>query len=118
MLSNVQVNFLAEKINEKVNLPILGEKAEFALIKKAIYKVLDALDDEIPEEFLDFLEDTAQGFDPENGTNIEQVKNNVVTFINKKVDLPIIGEKTEKKIFETLVDVLLDAMTKGKKLGE
>ncbi|MBT3385784.1 MAG: hypothetical protein HN778_07660 [Prolixibacteraceae bacterium] len=117
MLSNVQINFLAEKINEKVNLPLLGEEAELALIKKAIYKVLDILEDEIPDEFVDFLEDTALGFDPEQGVNIELVKTKIVTFVNEKVDLPILGEETEKKIFSRLADVLIDAMTKGNKLG-
>lgn len=118
MLSNVQVNYLAEKINEKVNLPILGEQAEFALIKKAIYKILDVLEDEVPEEFVDFLEDTAQGFDPGQAVDIELVKNNLVAFVNAKVNLPLVGEETEKKIFSTLADVLFEAMTQGKKLGD
>lgn len=117
MLSNVQINFVAGKINEKVDLPILGEQAEFAIIKKAINKVLDVLEDEIPNEFVDFIEDTAQGFDPEQGTNVELVKENIITFVNEKVNLPLIGEKTEAKIFSTLVDILFEAMTKGKKLG-
>lgn len=116
MLSKGQVNFLAGKINKKVNIPILGEKAEFALIKKAINKVLKVLEDEIPEEFMDFLEDTAIGFDPEQGINIELIKNNLVTFVNEKVNIPIIGEKAEKKVFSAALDILFEAMTKGKKL--
>jgi len=117
MLSNEQVNYIAEKINEKVNLPILGEKAEFAIIKKAVKKVLNVLEDEIPEEYLDFLEDTAKGFDPEQGANIRLIKNNIVSFVNKKVDIPLLSENTEEEVFSTLIDVLFDAMTKNKKLG-
>lgn len=118
MLSNEQVIYIAEKINEKVNLPILGEKAEFAIIKKAVEKVLKVLDNEIPEEYLDFLEDTSEGFDPEQGANIQLLKNNIVEFVNKKVDIPLLGENTEKKVFTAGVDVLFDAMTKNKKLGD
>lgn len=118
MLSNEQVVFIAEKINEKVNLPILGEKAELAIIKKAVKKVLKLLEDEIPEEYLDFLEDTAKGFDPEQGANIQLIKGNIVEFVNKKVDIPLLNENTEKEVFGTLIDVLFDAMTKDKKLGE
>ncbi len=118
MLSNEQVIFIANKINEKINLPILGEKAEFAIIKKAVTKVLKVLEGEIPEEYLDFLEDTAQGFDPEQGANIQLIKNNIVEFVNKKVDIPLLSETTEGELFSTLIDVLFDAMTKNKKLGD
>jgi len=117
MLSNEQVIFIANKINEKVNLPILGEKAEFFIIKKAVTKVLDVLDDEIPEEYLDFLEDTAKGFDPEQGANVQLIKNNIVSFVNKKVDIPLLSETTENEVFSTLIDVMFEAMIKNKKLG-
>ena len=118
MLSKEQVHFLSDKINKKVNLPLLGEKAELAIIKKAINKILKVLEDEIPEEFFDFIEDTAKGFDPGQGTNIELVKGNLVTFVNKKVNLPLIGEKAEKKVFSIMLGILFDAMTKGKKLSD
>ena len=117
MLSNEQVIFIANQINEKVNIPILGEKAEFFIIKKAVVKVLNVLEDEIPEEYLDFLEDTAKGFDPDQGANIQSLKNNIVEFVNKKVDIPLLNENTEKEVFSTIIDVIFDAMTKNKKLG-
>lgn len=117
MLSNVQIEFLAKKINVKLNLPLLGEKAELAIIKKAINKVLDIIEDELPDEFYDFLEDTAQGFDPKEGVNIELLKGNIVPFVNEKVNIPLINEETEEKLFSTMFDILFDAMTKGKKLA-
>ncbi|MCG6190519.1 hypothetical protein [Maribellus maritimus] len=118
MLSNEQVVYIANKINEKVNLPVLGEKAEFFIIKKAVTKVLDILEDEIPEEYLDFLEDTAKGFDPEQGANIQLIKDNVVEFVNQKVNIPLLNEETEKEVFGVAIDVLIDAMTKDKKLEQ
>ena len=75
------------------------------------------MEGEIPDEFVDFIEDTAQGFDPQHGTNVELVKKNIVTFVNEKVNLPLVGEKTEEKIFSALINILFEAMTKGKKLG-
>ena len=117
MLSNEQVTFIANKINEKVNLPVLGEKAEFFIIKKAVQKLLKLLENEIPEEYLDFLDDTAKGFDPEQGANIQLIKDNIVEFVNKKVDIPLLGEDTEKEVFSVAIDVIIDAMTKKKKLG-
>lgn len=117
MLTNEQVDFIANKINEKINLPILGEKAEFFILKKAVIKLNDVLKDEIPEEYFEFLDDTAKGFDPGQEVHIQEVKNNVVEFVNKKVDIPLVGENMEKEIFTVAIDVLLDAMTKQKKLG-
>lgn len=114
ILTDQQIAWLVERVNEKVNLPIIGEKAEADLIKKAILKVLAKLEEELPEEVLKFLEELGSGFPP--GADLDEIKENTVEFLNKEINIPLINEKKEAKIFTEVVDLLFDAMKKNKEV--
>ena len=47
----------------------------------------------------------------------EEMKKNIVTALNKNIDIPFISEKTEEKIldavYSSVEDVLKDAINKG-----
>lgn len=47
----------------------------------------------------------------------EEMKRNIVTALNKNIDIPFISEKTEEKIldavYSSVEDVLKDAINKG-----
>ena len=117
MLTTEQKKYLAEKINDKINLPILGEKAEFKIIMKALDKIDSVLETEVPDDFKEYLNDVSKGLDPGKAAEIEMIKDNTVKFLNKKVDLPLVGERAEKKIFDLVIDLLLEAKKKGSKLS-
>ena len=115
MLSEEQIQFIVDRVNEKVNLPILGEKAEGKLIRKAVDKVLKSLEENLPEEIFEFLDNASDGIEP--GMDTEEMKKNTVNFLNKEINLPIVGEKFEEKLFTEVVDLIFNALKKGKKLG-
>ena len=115
MLSEEQIQFIVDRVNEKVNVPILGEKAEGKLIRKAVDKVLKCLEENLPKEFFDFLDDLSNGIEP--GMDIEEIKSNTVEFLNKEINLPIVGEKFEAKLFTEVVDLIFNALKKGEKLA-
>ncbi len=117
ILHETQINVVATKLNKEINLPLLGEKAEQAIIVMAVNKVLNVLEDTLPPEFTEFLSNTAEGFEPGSEEPLEGVKDNLVKFINGKVNIPIIGERAEKRLFDTLVGILFDAMQKDKSLA-
>ena len=114
MLSEEQIQFIVDRVNEKVNVPILGEKAEGKLIRKAVDKVLKCLEENLPEEYFDFLDDLSDGIEP--GMDMEEIKRNTVEFLNKEINLPIVGEKFEAKLFTEVVDLIFNALKKGEKL--
>ncbi len=118
MLSDEQIGWLADKINENIDIPLLGEKAERAIIRTAIIKVLDILEEELPEEFVEFLDDVSDGFEPQNEAQIAVLKDNTARFLNNNINIPLLSERAEKKLFDALIDHLFDAMQKGNKLGE
>ncbi len=112
ILDDAQIDWITAKVNEKINVPILGEKAEGKFIRKALLKVLAKLEQELPPEVLRLITDAAEGVNP--GDDISEIKANTVDFLNKEINLPILNEKKEAELFTIVVDLLFDAMQKGK----
>ena len=115
MLSESQIQFIVDKVNEKVDMPVIGEKAEAFILRNAIEKVLKKLEESLPSEIFGFLDDLSNGLEP--GQDIETMKANTVVFLNKEINLPIVGEKFEATLFTVVVDLIFDAMQKGRKLA-
>ena len=44
----------------------------------------------------------------------DENKKKIIDKINDNVNIPIINEKTEEKIFTTIFDIIEDVLTKGK----
>jgi len=116
MLSNEQIKVIAKKVNKKIDIPVIGEKFEEKIIIKALSKINAVLDEHLPEDFSSLLDDTKDGFEPGSFADLEKIKDNIVSFLNKKIDLPILGEKGERKLFEIVIDIIVDAFRKGEKL--
>ena len=117
ILNEQQINAIATELNREINLPLLGEKAEQAILVMAINKVMETLEETLPPEFSEFLTTTAEGFEPGSETALEDVKDNMVRFVNEKINLPIVGERAEKRLFDTIIGMLFDAMQKDKVLA-
>lgn len=114
-LTPEQKNDLADKINDQIDLPILGEAEEKTLIPFAIDKVLAALDDKLPDSLKSSIHDVEKGIETD-AENFIKIKMNTVAFLNKEINLPIIGERAEERIFNLIVRELFEAMRKGNKL--
>ncbi len=74
------------------------------------------LEENLPEEVFGFIDKAADGVEP--GMDMVEIKANTVEFLNKEINLPIVGEKFEANLFSEVVDLLFDAMQKGKKLTD
>lgn len=116
MLSQAQIDYIADKLNEKINIPIIGEKFEKKLIVKGLEKVDKELDEHLPPEWSELLDDVSDGIEPGSPADLQSIKDNLVSFLNKKINIPIIGEKAEEKLLSAAIDLIFDALQKGKKL--
>ena len=103
---------IAEKINGKINIPILGEKSEQILFQWAVKKTLNKLFDLIPEEWALFLEDVNEGLEADEST-LDELKFGMATFLNKKVNIPLLKEATEERVILMLLDEVFIALQKG-----
>ncbi len=117
MLSEAQIKVVATKINKKIDIPVIGEKFEQRIIVFALEKVDKELDELLPPDLAQLLDDVSDGIEPGSPADFEQIKSNIVIYLNKKVDIPILGEKGEQQLFTLAIDIIFDALRKGDKIA-
>ena len=117
ILTQMQQDYLIDKVNEKINLPILGERGERMIFAKAIEKILEKLEKELPEEVLNYIHDVSVGFIPGGDGDLQDAIEASVDFLNKEINLPLISERKEKKLFTAVIESLFEAMLRGNKLA-
>ena len=117
ILTKDQQDYLVMEVNKKVNLPLLGERVEKRVFEHAIEKILELLEEKLPEEYIQFMNDVGRGFIPNEEPDVQKAIELIVDFLNNKVNLPLINEKREHKLFRIVVETLFEAMKKGKKLA-
>jgi hypothetical protein len=114
MLTEAQIDTLADKVNAKINLPIVGERLERMLIKFGLNKLNARLEQVLPPEMSQLLDDAADGL---SEAEVQLIEEKVVTYLNAEINIPILSEDQEKKLIETVVEELINAMKKGKTLA-
>ena len=116
LLTDAQIQTLASEINKKVNIPILGEKAEQSLIVFGIKIVLKEIEKHLPPEWQAYLDDVADGLIPGGDNDLQQAIENLVNQLNAKINIPVLGEKDEKELLTIVVTFIFNAMKKGNSL--
>ncbi len=69
----------------------------------------------MPPKFKDFIENLNEGIDEKH---IEELKKRLIKKLNKKIDIPLAGEKEEKRIIKLFVDILFKAIMENTNLDE
>lgn len=113
MLSSEQIDAVTAKVNAKVNLPLLGERAEAAIFKMAVKQVLAFLEQNVPEDWGALINDTSEGLTPEE---VDVIADKLVRFMNARIDIPLLGEDVEAKVFKIVVGFIIESMSKNKSL--
>ncbi len=114
ILNENQINHIVDAVNKKVNIPILGEKAEAKLIRKFVVEALEKLEEILSPEVLAYVNNASAGL--VKGANLKEAKKRTVKMVNKDVNIPFISERREAQIFTIIIDIIFDAMQQGKEL--
>ncbi len=115
MLSDEEINAIAQKVNEAINLPFLDEDKELIVFGKIIRWVDRRLYDLLPNEYYELVKDASDGISKEEVIKIEA---RITPLINNVVNIPILTEKQEDKLIGLVLSLILNAMIKGFKLEE
>jgi len=107
---------LLQKINEKVNIPLLGEEAEKKFFLRIIDRIIEKLEEKLSDDLLNYLNDISMGFILGDKKEMKEAINSTVMFLNKEINLPLLNEKKGEELFRIVVEVLFVAMKKGEKL--
>jgi hypothetical protein len=115
MLTDAEVNALAQKVNNAINLPFLSEGKEFIVFVKVIKWVDQKLYKILPNEYYELVNDATDGISKEEAIKIEE---RLTPLINNVVNIPVLTEKQEEKLISLVLWLIITAMIKGFKLEE
>jgi len=121
LLSDKQLNVVIDKVNEKLDIWLLSEKAERKLIAVPATQLNEKLGDALasflhPEMVtaLKVLLDDTKEVDAKEAEIQSALKNTlrdpVAKALNDKINLPIIGEDLEQQVFDMIVDSIIQQM--------
>ena len=111
MLTEEQVEAVATRLNNKINIPFTGEGREQKIARKIVRRVDQFLFNILPDEVYEMVNAAHDGIDKDEA---EMIKVRVAKLINKHVNLPFLSEKKEKKILEFVLGMILDGLRQGK----
>ncbi len=113
LLSIQELEAIASRLNEKINIPFLSEEQEQVVLVKIIKQIDRYLYSVLPNEVYQMVKDASDGISEEEA---EKIKTRLAQLINKAVDIPIVGEEVEQLIFKMVLDLIVLALQKGKSL--
>lgn len=115
MLTDGEINAIAQKVNKAFNIPFLNEEKEFIVFGKVIKWVDRKLYKLLPNEYYELVKDSSDGISKEEAIKIEE---RLTPLINNVVNMPILTEKQEEKLIRLVLGLIINAMVKGCKLEE
>ena len=115
MLTDAEINALAQKVNKKINLPFLSEEKELIVFAKLIKWIDRELYKILPNEYYDLIHDVSDGLTSQEATDLEI---RLTPLINNAINIPILSEKLEAKLISLVLSGIMGAMVKGSKLDE
>ncbi len=116
MLNLTQKNLFIDKINEIIDLPLLGEKAERALIEVLVNQIDKELDVVVPAQYIKYIENIEEGLSGSSEA-IRFIRDNLTEHLLSKINFGMLGAAMGKKAIELFTEMLIEAMQKGKTLA-
>jgi len=105
------VGAIADEINKRVDLPIIGEVGEREIIVWFVRRIVAELDDLLPDWLKNVIADAARGFDM-NDDDFDRL----AVEVNRFVNIPFMSEEREQFWIDAVLAVVRVAIAKGGKL--
>ncbi len=109
ILSDEEIEVLASRLNEKINIPFIKEGTEQTIFVKIVKKFDRMLYKNLPNELYSLVKSSSDGISDEDAKQLEEV---LGSRLNAQFDIPYIPEVLEQEIFEMLVGLIITAMRK------
>jgi len=115
MLNADEVEAVATKLNEKIDIPYIDDKAEQLIMVKIVKKIDRLLYRKLPNELYGLVKNSRDGISDEDA---HQLKSVLATRINKEFDIPYIPEWIEQEILEMAIGLIVNGMRKNYSMME
>jgi len=104
-----EIQALAIRFNERINVPLISETLEEVILFKVILKIDVFLYDHLPNELYDMIRSADQGLTESESKSILK---RLISVANKKIDIPYLPEIIEHFVIRFVITVILKAMSK------
>lgn len=115
LLKSKERRVVAEVLNARIDIPWVPEEIEGQVIEHAIGLVEKALEDVLPQPFIDLMRDGGNGIDPEKARLFGE---RIIAAINQKINLPYFSEEQEAAFLKMMVDPVVEAMIDGQTIKD
>ena len=102
----MEIRNIAEKLNDKIDIPLMRETKEEKILIKIVLKIDNFLYDNLPNEFYDLLRSVEDGIDDEEA---KRLINRLSILANDKIDIPYIPEKWEGIALRFIIGIIINA---------
>ncbi len=109
-MTETEVRNLAEKLNDKIDIPFFSEKKEGKILIKIVLKVDTFLYDNLPNEFYDLVRCLDDGIDDDEAKRLVK---RLAHLANNKIDIPYIRENFEYIAIRFVIGVMINAARKN-----
>lgn len=108
-MTDKEIKDLAERLNEKINVPIINETGEEKILIKIVIKIDRFLYDHLPNEFYDLVRSLDKGIDDEEAKRLIK---RLSKLANDKIDIPYLPESVEYIAIRFVIGVIINAARK------
>jgi len=110
MLNADEVEAVATRLNEKIDIPYIDDKAEQLIMVKIVKKIDRLLYRKLPNEIYGLVKNSHNGISDDDA---RQLKSVLATRLNKEFDIPYIPEWVEQEILEMAIGLIVNGMRKN-----
>ena len=108
-LTTEEIKELAQRLNKKINVPIINETKEEKILIKIILTIDNFLYDNLPNEFYDLVRDSDNGID---NREAKRLVRRLTKLANDKINIPYIPEPMERIAFKFVIGMIVKAARK------
>lgn len=108
-MTDAEVKDLAQRLNQKINVPIINETGEEKILIKIVIKIDRFLYDSLPNEFYDLVRSLDKGIDDEEAKRLIV---RLSKLANEKIDIPYLPESVEYIAIRFVIGVIINAARK------
>jgi len=110
MLTDEEIETIASKINDDLNVWIIKEEREKKILMKIIKKIDRLLYKNLPNEYYELIRFVDDGIDEDEA---KKLKKRLANILNEHINIPWVPESIEQKLFEFVIGIIVNAMRKG-----
>jgi len=108
-MTEEEIKDLATRLNDKINIPLIGETTEEKILIKIVIKIDRFLYDNLPNEIYDLVRSMDKGIDDNEAKRLIA---RLSKLANDYIDIPYIPESAEYVAIKFVIGVIINAARK------